>query len=472
MELLHTLEFWGRGIRMRSAGLALTVLLALAATASDSPVLARSNFQGTPAVTIRATVPTAFEDATSARSSLVTTTSGEGVFTITRTGATTAPLDVHLQISGSATNGSDYQPIPNVVTIPAGASSVDVRVTPINDTEVESDETVTIGLADAPIPSTLNGTLASVVIKDNDTVVQITTADAAGSEAGSHPIRFTITRVGNVRAQLTVNYAVNQSNNLRQIGLADGSVRTISSGSTGVADGSVRTVSGSSIRDGSSNTIAVGESGTSSTSALATSGVDFIALPGRITFRLGQSSVALTVTPIDDTLPEGTESVTVTLLRNQLYTVGANASATGFIQDNDQPAAAPPPPPATVSLSATAANASEDGPTNGTVTVTRSGGSLSTPLTVAYSVNDTSAGNIPQPATNGVDFEQLSGQLTIPAGATSSVITIRPIADGINEPNERVVLRLLPAPAGQSYNIQPGSDSATVTIRDAHGNPH
>lgn len=92
-----------------------------------------------------------------------------GVFQITRSGDSSVPLTLQLAISGTATNGADYTRIPTTVTIPAGASAVTVRVSPIDDTSVEPAETVIIGV----VPSsayTLNASLnsATVVIRDND----------------------------------------------------------------------------------------------------------------------------------------------------------------------------------------------------------------------------------------------------------------------------------------------------------------
>ncbi len=71
-----------------------------------------------------------------------------GQFTVTRAlASTTAPLSVNLAPGGSATNGSDYALIGGSVTIPAGASSATIAVTPLADTLAEGPETVQLGLA-------------------------------------------------------------------------------------------------------------------------------------------------------------------------------------------------------------------------------------------------------------------------------------------------------------------------------------
>jgi hypothetical protein len=125
-----------------------------------------------------------------------------------------------------------------------------------------------------------------------------------------------------------------------------------------------------------------------------------------------------------------------------------------------------PPAPPTVSMVATQPNASKDGPVNGVVTVTRTGVTAQA-LTVLYSMNDPSAGHNPQPAVNGVDFQQLSGQVIIPAGASATTITVRPILDNKNGPELRVIFQLL-APSTGSYTIQSGSSQAIVKIKQ-HG---
>lgn len=67
-----------------------------------------------------------------------------GRVTVNRTGSTNTALIVNLSIGGTATNGTDYSTIPSTITIPAGATTTAVTVTPSSDPEAEGDETVTI----------------------------------------------------------------------------------------------------------------------------------------------------------------------------------------------------------------------------------------------------------------------------------------------------------------------------------------
>ena len=106
-------------------------------------------------VTIAATTPTAAELG-----------AVPGTVTITRGGDTTAALTVSYAITGTATNGSDYVSIPASVTIPAGASSATVTVTPIPDNIAEGDETVVLTLSADPAYGSGAQTSATVTIKD------------------------------------------------------------------------------------------------------------------------------------------------------------------------------------------------------------------------------------------------------------------------------------------------------------------
>lgn len=59
-------------------------------------------------------------------------------------------------------------------------------------------------------------------------------------------------------------------------------------------------------------------------------------------------------------------------------------------------------------------------------------GDLTSPVTVTYTMSGS--------ATNGVDYANLSGQVTIPAGQDTAFITLNPIADGQVEGTETVII--------------------------------
>ena len=67
-----------------------------------------------------------------------------GKFRLTRTGDTSHALTVYYTVGGTATAGSDYVALPTSAQFLAGSATVDIPVTPINDTLVESNETVVL----------------------------------------------------------------------------------------------------------------------------------------------------------------------------------------------------------------------------------------------------------------------------------------------------------------------------------------
>src|SRR5262245_49858217 len=91
--------------------------IVLALGAVGMPALARAQL---PTVTIAATDAAASEIGPDA-----------GTFTITRTGSTATSLIVFFTIGGTATNNGDYTFIYSSVSIPAGAPSVPVVITPV-----------------------------------------------------------------------------------------------------------------------------------------------------------------------------------------------------------------------------------------------------------------------------------------------------------------------------------------------------
>ena len=89
-----------------------------------------------------------------------------GQFTFTRGGDTGTALTVRYTTTGTATNGTDYTSIPASVTIPVGASSATVNVTPITDNIAEGDETVVLNLSADPAYTFGAQTSATVTIHD------------------------------------------------------------------------------------------------------------------------------------------------------------------------------------------------------------------------------------------------------------------------------------------------------------------
>ena len=106
-----------------------------------------------------------------------------GEFTLTRTGDTSSSLIVDLTISVTADNGVDYQTIAGTATILAGSSLTSITVTPIDDGDVESGETVVLTIAASPEYSVGVSASDVVTITSDDVPPPASTDDDAISES-------------------------------------------------------------------------------------------------------------------------------------------------------------------------------------------------------------------------------------------------------------------------------------------------
>jgi len=322
------------------------------------------------------------------------TAADNGTFTITRTGDTTADLIVDLQITGTATSGSDYTGLPTAVTIPAGSASVTIDVAPLADSVSEGPETVIATIAAKSIYTVGTPSAATVTIGDADPpLANITASQPNASESGPAAGQFTITLSYAPSGPVTVSYTI---------------------------------------------------------AGTAANTTDYTTLSGSVAFAAGETSKPIAVTPVDDNIFEGSETVIATLAAGSGYTLGANTAATVTIADND---AAP-----TATIAATTPTANEAGPVNGQFTVT-----LSRPSSQATTVNFTVTGT----ATSGTDYTAIGTSVNVPAGNTTATITVTPISDATSEGNETVIVTLA---AGTGYTVgTPGN--ATVTITDNNTAP-
>ena len=220
--------------------------------------------------------------ASDARATEGSVPSDDGVFTVTRGGPTDDALTVSYTVGGDATAGSDYVALSGSVTIPAGAASAIVTVTPLDDTETEGSEDVTLTVIDGTDYVARSPATATIAILDAAAVVVSVLAGDGIAVEGSVPTDegvFTLTRTGSTANATAVSYLV-----------------------------------GGDASDGS----------------------DYVALPNSVTLPAGAASVDVPVTPIDDTATEGSESVTLTVIDGADYLAGSPATATITIVDDDQ----------------------------------------------------------------------------------------------------------------------------------------
>lgn len=133
----------------------------------------------TPIITIVATDANAAE-----------TGSDTGTFRISRTGSTVGPLTVNYTIAtgaGQATS-ADYSPaLTGVATIASSQASVDIVITPVDDTAVEGSETLTLTLGDTGSYDVGSPGTATITIADNDIANMAPTAVALSNTVTSIP---------------------------------------------------------------------------------------------------------------------------------------------------------------------------------------------------------------------------------------------------------------------------------------------
>lgn len=241
---------------------------------------------------------------------------------------------------GTATDGSDFTSATGTLTFTAGQTLAYVPLTLVDDSAVETSETITLTLS-APISGIIGtSSIHTFTITDDDTaVVSITASDATATEGGDTGA-FTFTRTGATTSALTVNFP--------------------------------------------------GISGT------ATSGSDYTAFSPAtsIVIPIGQSSAVLTVTTVQNTTPEVNETVIVTLGGGTGYTVDTPSAATVTIQDDDVN---------TITLTASDPTATEAAGNGGQFTLTRTGPTTAgLTVTLAYSGTASSGSDYTALATSQV----------------------------------------------------------------------
>jgi hypothetical protein len=101
--------------------------------------------------------------------------SSEGKFMVRRTGGTNFSQLIFYELSGSASNGVDYEQLGGTVEMPAGTVAVPFTVKPIDDSLIEGTETVVAQIKPSPLDCATCGydigepDAAEVIIYDNDT---------------------------------------------------------------------------------------------------------------------------------------------------------------------------------------------------------------------------------------------------------------------------------------------------------------
>jgi aryl-phospho-beta-D-glucosidase BglC (GH1 family)/ribosomal protein L35AE/L33A len=319
-------------------------------------------------------------------------------FTVTLNQAASAPVTVvYATANGTATAGSDYTAKSGTLTFAAGELSKTVDVAVAGDTQVESDETFLLRLTSATGATIATPQATGTILNDDlaPPVINVSVGNVAKNEgnSGTAALRFSVTLNQAAGAPVTVVYAT--------------------------ANGT------------------------------ATSGSDYTAKTGTLTFAAGEISKAVDVLVVGDTLIEADETFLLRLTSASGATI-ATSQATGTIQNDDQAPSTP-----SISIGNATLTEGNSGTANMVFTVTLSQASTSA-VTVRYATANGTA-------IAGSDYNAASGTLTFAAGQTSKLVTVAVRGDTLAEAAETFKVQL--SSAGGA-TIASGIGTGTITDND------
>jgi len=160
----------------------------------------------------------------------------------------------------------------------------------------------------------------------------------------------------------------------------------------------------------------------------------------------GQSNVDLTITPVDDNIPEPTETVTVDADERSGAHIGTPKSATVWIADNHSTSNSP-----IVTLVASDPIAAWGGSDTGMFVISRDR-STNAPVEVSFTVGGT--------AVSGVDYFAITNPVTIPNGSVFRASNDS--AKGQRRRGSKTIVATLTILG--SYRSAPGYSADTVTL--------
>ena len=185
----------------------------------------------------------------------------------------------------------------------------------------------------------------------------------------------------------------------------------------------------------------------------ARAGEDYTETTGTLTFTAQEPSPLIRVETLEDELNESDEFFTVTLLPAELPNGSRTdrLDSTLTIFDNDG---------LTATVSGEQTILEEGEPARFRVEI--SGGTSTAPVEVAYLVAGSST------VTAGEDYEESSGRLTIAAGATEGVFTIKTLDDELVERDEWLAVELPEECCTSAGSVKPdeAAEPVRVTVRD------
>ena len=331
-------------------------------------------------------------------------------FTVFRIGPTNESLTIRYEVGGTAANGLDYAALGGIITIPAGAWTAPITLTPVDDSLIEGTETVIVGLRQPlvwPPPYLVAWpSVALATIEDNDL------------PPTNHPpvVRIANPPDGSVfLGPLDLRLVANATD-------FDGRVRSVEffDGTNSLGFGAPRLPYPRPV-------------------SLEAEALDLSIESDPVLYPDLEADILRDPTIIPPTVftlvwsnvPSGPHLLTAVATDN----LGASSrSEPVHIRVLDVP------PQPVVNVRATDPVATEPGPTadrldTATFAIYRTG-PTELPLTVFYRLGGT--------ASNGVDYRELPLSVTIPRGASKAEVVVAPLDDNLVEGPEGVVLTIVP----------------------------
>ena len=441
------------------------------------PAVDDTLLDGTQSVTVRATSSGYFEgnrslDVTDHETLTVaidtapiSEQAGSAIGTVSRSN-TDLDQPITVQLSSSDTSEAT---VPASVTIPAGQSSVTFTITAVDDTlldgtqsltvratsdgyfegnrslEVTDHETLTVTLDTTSI-SEQSGSATGTVSRNNTDLDQAITVQLSSSDISEATVPASVTiAAGQASATFTIS-AVDDT-------LIDGTQSvTVRATSSGYFEGNrVLDVTDNETLAVTIDTTSISEQAGFATGTVSRSNTDLdqtitvqlsssdtseATVPASVTIPAGQSSVTFTITAVDDTLLDGTQSATV------------RATSTGYVEGN-RSLDVTDHETLTVTID-TASISEQAGAATGTVT--RSNTDLDQPITVQLSSGDTSEATVP-------------ASVTIPAGQASATFTISAVDDALLDGTQSATVRATSTGYIEGNRSLDVTDHETLTVR-------
>ncbi|MEK7747474.1 MAG: Calx-beta domain-containing protein, partial [Nitrospirota bacterium] len=421
------------------------------------------------------------------------------------------PTTVTLAKGGTAADGVDYQLATTTIIVPAMQKAAAISLTATHDLFFEKDETVTVSIIGVVVNGTDGSATQTVTILNNDLAPVVTLSvdsetigEVTGTFGTSTKVTASLSAPSNLEVKVTLVIATSTATEGSDYNVSSKEI-TIPAGDTAgfvvlasmddllyeedeTFTISIATTTESTIGTTSQKTVKIvsdelpptvtftqdkqlslNETGTMTITAelSAVSGLevtvpftlsgfakltdDYTITASPMMIAAGATTTTITITMPDDAIDEENETVIVTMGSLTNATLGATTTHTATITDDELPP--------TVFFTAAAQSSVNE---IGTMTITAVLSTVSgLDVTVPFTVSGSSTAFDPS------DYSITASPVIIPAGATTTTITITMVNDAIDEKNERVIVTM-----GTTTNATLGATTThTATITDDEDPP-